>query len=144
MDKNKAKKELTTLLSKIYPKDSNIFEIIKKQAEQMVKDTINSMKYDFRPLNRHNDNYKGCFNLLAYDSLLDSTGNLWLIEINRGPDLKGLEANIGYDKSVEFFDEIFKLTLDNHYTDKIFPEVDIKNWKRIFIDYKPINLDLNC
>ena len=140
-DKEKAKLEHTTLLSKIYPSNSNAIPIIKKQAENIIKNTIDAVKYDLRPLNRFSKDYKGCFNLLAYDSLLDESGNLWLIEINRGPDLKGLYSNIGHDASVKFFDDILKLTIDHHYNDVVFPEAGISDWQRIFIEYKPIQIN---
>lgn len=140
-DKEKAKLEHTTLLSKIYPSNSNAIPIIKKQAENIIKNTIDAVKYDLRPLNRFSKDYKGCFNLLAYDSLLDESGNLWLIEINRGPDLKGLYGNIGHNASVKFFDDILKLTVDHHYNDVVFPEAGISDWQRIFIEYKPIQIN---
>ena len=136
-NKSEAKKELTNVLSKV---DNIDKESIMKQAENIIRDTINSVKYDLRPLNRHNDNYKGCFNLLAYDLLLDDNGILHLIEINRGPDLKGLEMNIGYEAMTSFFDEIFKLTLDNKYTNN---GCDVKYWKKIPITYNAINFPTN-
>jgi hypothetical protein len=115
----------TSLLSKMYK--NNIVKNIKKQAITIIEKTINSVKYDLRPLNRFSENYEGCFNLLAYDSMLDKNDNLWLIEVNRGPDLKGLELNIGLDKCKNMFEEMFKLCLNDHK--------DIKLWEKIKVEY---------
>lgn len=112
------KKDVTSMLSDIFTKNSPEFLEIKSQAINIVEKTIKSVKYDLRPLNRH-DNYKGCFNLIAYDTLLDNSGKLWLIEVNRGPDMVGLRYNIGEDGCYKMFDEIFKLAVDYHYTNDI-------------------------
>lgn len=127
--KTEEKRRLTSMLSKV---DNLNKKSIKAQAKNIIKDTINSVKYDLRPLNRHNENYKGAFNLLAYDLLLDDFGILNLIEINRGPDLKGLEANIGYNNMIGFFDGLFDLTLER--SDKV------ENWKKILIDYQAMKI----
>lgn len=128
--KSNMKGLLTTMLSKRKDIDG---KSVRGQAKKIIEDTINSVKYDLRPLNRHNENYKGAFNLLAYDLLLDDQGILHLIEINRGPDLKGLEMNIGYGNMVGFFDDIFKIVLDK--------EFNLDYWKKIKIDYDAIKID---
>lgn len=133
-DAESKKIECTDLLSNIYTHDSNKFQNIMYQVKNMTSKTIDCVKYDLRPLNRFEDNYKGCFNLLAYDTMLDDNGKLWLIEINRGPDIMGLWKNIGYEGCVKFFDYIFKQTIDTHYGD-----IDELNcdgeWEKINIDY---------
>jgi len=126
----------TDLLSNLFDQDSHQFRSIMDQATNITKKTINAVKYDLRPLNRHKDNYKGCFNLLAYDSMLDENGKLWLIEINRGPDIKGLERSMGYDKCVELFDEIFSITVDHHYCND---KKNITMFTKIPINYHAIN-----
>jgi hypothetical protein len=136
-DKHKEKRLLTDLLSNVYPKQSSKFIDIMNQGKHIIYNTVNSIKYDLRPLNRHNDNYKGCYNLLAYDTLLDSDNKLWLIEINRGPDIKGLQLTIGNDKSTEFFDEIFNIVLDPHIT---CTSNKPKYWSKLPIKYEPIKL----
>ena len=113
-DSVQEKKDVTCMLSDIYPINSIEFTNIRSQIKTIAKKTINSIKYELRPLNRH-DGFKSCFNLLAYDTLLDDTGKLWIIEINRGPDMVGLQYNIGYQGCYEMFDDIFKLSIDPHY-----------------------------
>jgi len=140
-DKVQAKKDLTGLLTDFYSKKSKQFRKIKCQIINMVKDTINSVKYDLRPLNRHRENYKGCFNLLAYDTMLDEKGRLWLIEINRGPDINGLYLNLGYEKSVKFFDDIFKITMDPYY--QCHKTEKVEDWERIPISYQSIRHEKN-
>jgi glutathione synthase/RimK-type ligase-like ATP-grasp enzyme len=113
-DAVQTKKDVTCMLSDLYPKDSVEYIGIKNQIELITKKTINSIKYDLRPLNRH-EGYKSCFNLLAYDTLLDNNGKLWVMEINRGPDMVGLQYNIGKQGCLEMFDEIFKISIDPYY-----------------------------
>lgn len=134
--KIKKQKELTRMLSHVYPKFTRKYHTVKKQAINIVTKTINAVKYDLRPLNRFSDNYKGCYNLLAYDSMLDEHDKLWLIEINRGPDIVGLTYNIGTDGCKNMFDEIFKLTIDKHYGDN--KNSNIKLFEKIDTDYQVI------
>lgn len=135
MNKDGVKFGLTTLLSNTMSRNSDIYNHVKHQATKIVEDTINSVKYDLRPINRHKDNFKGCFNLLAYDSMLDENNNLWLIEINRGPDIKGLQAHIGDDGCLKMFDEMFKISIDPHYGCE---DIILDKWKKIHINYDPI------
>lgn len=130
------KKDITCMFSDIYPKDSNEFNAIKLQIINIVKKTINSIKYDLRPLNRH-ENYKSCFNLLAFDSMLDDNGKLWIIEINRGPDMVGLRYNIGEVGCFNMFDEIFTLSIDKFYSESVVNNV--KNFEKIKIKYNIVN-----
>ena len=135
-NKDQVKKDLTTLMTKIHPRDSPEFIHIKTQMIDMVKKTLDSVKYNLRPLNRLSDSFKGCFNLLAYDTMLDENDKLWIIEVNRGPDIMGLWANIGTDKCVDFFDDIFKLTVDPHYICKNNGlNYNLPNWEEIPINY---------
>ncbi len=129
-------KELTCMLTDIHYKHGFKFRDIKKQAINIVSKTIDSVKYDLRPLNRFSKNYKGCFNFLAYDSMLDDNDKLWLIEINRGPDIVGLTHNIGTDGCQNMFDEIFKLTIDKHFTNN--DNNDIKLFEKIDMDYQVV------
>lgn len=133
-DSNAEKLKLTKLLSDIYPKHSFEFDYIKCQAKSIIEKTINAVKYDLRPLNRFTTNFKGCFNLLAYDSLLDDTGKLWFIEVNRGPDMIGLLNNLGFDNCTNLFDEIFNLTIDKHY--------NIDEYKLNFFEKIPIKYNI--
>ena len=78
--------------------------------------------------------------------MLDEKGNLWLIEINRGPDIKGLVANIGEKACQDMFDEIFKISIDPHYVDKdninkdsVDNDTKLKYFDRVLVDYKTIN-----
>lgn len=125
------KKESTSMLSLMM--NTKQFSNIMMQGTNIIKQTINAVKYDLRPLNRFADNYKGAFNLLAYDTLLDDQNKLWFIEINRGPDLKGLQMNIGNEHCGNMFDEIFKITLD-HNTD------NLKYFTKIPVDYNIVNI----
>lgn len=126
---------------------------IMEQFNEIVKTTIDSVMYNLRCINRFSDKYKGCFNLLAYDTQLDEDGKLWLIEVNRGPDLAGLAYNLTRDNFVNqdqinnkndnlwaitnFFDDIFYLTLDS-LKDKIDPDYQLRYFThKISFDYDP-------
>jgi hypothetical protein len=132
-NKEGAKSFFTDMFSTIYSKDSNMFKNVMEQAKDMMKKTVESVKYDLRPLNRHKDCYKGCFNLIAYDMMLDFNKKLYLIEVNRGPDIKGLLLNIGMHGCEKFFDEIFNITLDPHFEESKYQNTD--TWTKIPIKY---------
>lgn len=139
IDPIQVKKDVTCMFSDIYKKNSPEFVAVKSQIITIVKKTINSVKNELRPLNRH-ENYKSCFNLLAYDSLLDEDGKLWIVEINRGPDMIGLKYNIGEVGCYEMFDEIFKLSVDKFYPDCCnFNFNDIHLFEKINIKYNIVN-----
>jgi len=92
--------------------DPILYNSIKLQACDMIIKSINSVKYDVRPLNRL-VNDSSAFNLLACDTMLDTNNKLHLIEINRGPDLNGLYLSIGDEKITNIFTEIFDIVIDN-------------------------------
>jgi hypothetical protein len=96
--------------------DMNYDETLKsniiKQGENIIHNTINSIKYNIRHLNRFVDD-SIAFNLIAYDTMLDNNDKLHLIEINRGPDLHGLKLTLGEDKITSIFSEIFDIVIDN-------------------------------
>ncbi|MEX0595574.1 MAG: hypothetical protein WD512_03660, partial [Candidatus Paceibacterota bacterium] len=111
IDKTLYKQNLTALYSDLV--DPSSFKKVKDQARIIAKQTIDSVKYNLRPLNRYAKNgFKAGFNLLAYDTLLDDNNKLWLIEVNRGPDLVGLQTQYGDSICTEIFDEIFSLSVD--------------------------------
>lgn len=126
-----AAKNYTYIFPKYYDMQPNkvvTSQNIFNQFKNMVETTIDATKYNLRCLNRFSNNYKGCFNLLAYDTQLDVNGKLWLIEINRGPDLAGIAYNLTRDDFTgqdainntndnnwavtNFFDDIFHLSMD--------------------------------
>jgi hypothetical protein len=111
------RKEATGMLSNIFNKDE--LAKVLEQGKKMIIKTIEATKYELRPLNRFVDDFKGCFNLLAYDTMLDENNKLWLIEVNRGPDMMGLHENIGDAICEKMFDEIFSVTLDKWYGKKV-------------------------
>lgn len=125
------KKESTTMLSLLVNKKQ--FAHIMEQGINIIKQTINAVKYDLRPLNRYAKDYDGAFNLLAYDMLLDNNNKLWFIEINRGPDMKGLQMNIGNEHCKNMFDEIFNITIDKDVS-------NLKYFVKVPIDYNIVNI----
>jgi hypothetical protein len=92
--------------------DSALYDSIKSQAYEMIKKSINAVKFNIRPLNRL-VNESSAFNLLACDTMLDSNNKLHLIEINRGPDLYGLKLTVGENKITNIFSEMFDIIIDN-------------------------------
>lgn len=100
--------------------DMNYDETLKnniiKQGENIIHNTINSIKYNIRHLNRFVDD-STAFNLIAYDTMLDNNDKLHLIEINRGPDLHGLKLTLGEDKITSIFSEIFDIVIDKQLED---------------------------
>ncbi len=131
VDKLSEKSKFTNLLSKLYHRDSTTYKNIERQSYKIITSTINSVRSDLRPLNRFSDGFKNSFNLLAYDTLLDSDKNLWFIEVNRGPDLNALRIQIGDLKCEKMFDELFKITIDKYYNDSNLDMNDIEMWKKI-------------
>lgn len=129
-DTEKYKKNLTSMLSNIPSISTDLFLSIMSQGIEIIKCTIDGATKNLRSLNRYIKDYKCSFNLLAYDMLLDDMNKLWLIEINRGPDMVALLANIGYNNCVKFFDEIFSITIDPYYVEKNINN-DIKYWEKI-------------
>jgi glutathione synthase/RimK-type ligase-like ATP-grasp enzyme len=92
--------------------DDAVYNSIKSQAYEMIKKSIDSVKFNIRPLNRLINN-SSAFNLLACDTMLDSNNKLHLIEINRGPDLHGLKLTIGNTKITNIFSEMFDIIIDD-------------------------------
>lgn len=144
--KDYMKDKLTDMLHNIISRNSNEYNMLCRQAEHIVRDTINAVKYDLRPLNRYleqdgSNKFLGCFNLLAYDTLIDEDMRMWLIEINRGPDIKGLEKKIGTEGCKDMFDEIFSITVDPFYTDLNRDEINdnLVFFKKLNINYKVIS-----
>jgi glutathione synthase/RimK-type ligase-like ATP-grasp enzyme len=103
---------------------NNIFT----QANHIIKTTIDSVKYDIRHLNRFIDE-SSAFNLIAYDTMLDSNDKLHLIEINRGPDLLGLSLTLGDTKITNVFSEIFDIVIDNK------PNTELNYFTKFTIEY---------
>ena len=79
-DKLKQQKIHTTLFSKI-KHQHKFFNNIDTQIINIYRKTIDAVKNDLRSLNRYSNKYKGSFNLVAYNTLMDNTGKLWLIEL---------------------------------------------------------------
>ena len=67
---------------------------IKTQFLNICSQTIIATQNEFRAMNRGIKN-NAVFNLVAYDTLLDDSNILHLIEINRGADLVGLQKISG-------------------------------------------------
>lgn len=110
----KYKIENTMLMSRMFG-NSNFGSIIMSQGINIMTKVVESVRYDLRSLNRHVTDYKCAFNLLAFDTMLDDIGNLWFIEVNRGPDLVGLHLQLGDKACTDIFDEIFGITIDRYY-----------------------------
>jgi len=142
LDNEKLKMENTALLSILFKNNKQQVNNIMQQGMDIIKTTIEATKNDLRSLNRFTDNYKGSFNLLAYDTMLDRFGKLWFIEINRGPDMKGLLANIGDDGCTKLFDDIFSVTIDKHYPEyaSIGNNNNNKYLRKISINYDSVNI----
>lgn len=96
---------------------------INSQFLVICRDTINATKNEFRGINRFVKS-NACFNLVAYDTLLDETGKLHLIEVNRGADLVGLEI-IMKEKLIEVFTEIFDICVDGREELSYFENVEL-------------------
>lgn len=80
------------------------------QGQQIIHSTINSIKHNLRHINRFVPD-STAFNLIAYDTMLDDNDKLHLIEINRGPDLHGLQLTLGEEKITEIFSELFDIII---------------------------------
>lgn len=131
-DFKKMKDDHTCMFNDIYPKGSRFDERIREQILDITKNTVDCVKYDLRPINRFYENYESCFNILAYDTLVDNKGNLWLIEINRGPDMFALVSNYGSEGCQKMFEQIFNMTdIENKSG-----EIDTSLFDKIPISYK--------
>jgi glutathione synthase/RimK-type ligase-like ATP-grasp enzyme len=84
---------------------------IKEQGKNIIKTTVSKVKHELRPLNRFVPK-SSAFNLIAYDTMLDSNNKLHLIEINRGPDLFGLKFCLGDSLMEKIFSELFDIVVD--------------------------------
>jgi len=134
------KSKSTCMLNELLKDNDRLLNQIRKQGINIIKKTLESIKYELRPLNRFADGYKGCFNLLAYDTMLDYKENLWFIEVNRGPDMKALELNLGEKMCVDIFDEIFRVCVDRYYVDGI--DCDrLKYFSKVQLGYNVVELD---
>jgi hypothetical protein len=91
--------------------DKLLIKNIEKQFLNICNHTINATKNEFRGINRMVKN-NACFNLIAYDTLLDDNNILHLIEINRGADLVGLHRIVGDKTITEIFEELFDICID--------------------------------
>ncbi len=60
-------------------------------------------------LNRNNNEFKGCYQILAIDYLPVNKNNIKILEVNRGPGFKALKVNFNLE---DIFDEIFKVSID--------------------------------
>lgn len=89
-----------------------VYNDIILQAREIIKTSIELVKFNVRPLNRLIKN-SSAFNLLACDTILDTNNKLHLIEINRGPDLHGLQLTVGTEKITSIFSELFDIVIDN-------------------------------
>jgi hypothetical protein len=98
--------------------DDKLYDDIISQAHEIIKTSINAVKFNIRPLNRLVKN-SSAFNLLACDTMLDTNNKLHLIEMNRGPDLHGLNLTIGTEKITSIFSELFDIVIDNKQSNLI-------------------------
>jgi hypothetical protein len=105
------KSKYVTMLSML-KKGQKIRNNIIDQVHNIIKTTINNVAGNLRVINRHAHSKPKAYNMLAYDSLLDDNGKLYLIEVNRGPDMNGLLSSNGLNKCTAIFDELFSLVLD--------------------------------
>ena len=76
------------------------------------KDRLNPMNYD------------DSFQLIGYDYLIDEDMKVWLIEVNDHPYL-GIANQYIAGVMPKMLDDMFKLTLDIHYSTK--DTTDIEN-----------------
>lgn len=98
--------------------DQKLNTSINTQAHNIIKKSVDLVKFNLRPLNRFVQN-SSAFNILACDTILDDTGKLHLIEINRGPDLHGLKLSVETEKMTSIFSEIFDVVVDNKQHDLV-------------------------
>jgi hypothetical protein len=91
-------------------------KFIWNQFRNILNKTLNATRNEFRPLNRFINTTPISFNILAYDTLLDSENLLHLIEVNRGADLVGLQVLMNH-KIVSIFEEVFDICVDGKETD---------------------------
>lgn len=137
IDPNNAATDYTRLFPQDYDNNPNTItgitsDDVYKQYVEMLTKCVESVKDNLRCENRNSPKFKGCFNLLAFDTLLDSTGKLYLIEINRYIGLAGPAKTFDTDASDlfkniknvhgsginKFMDEVYKLSLDNILEEK--------------------------
>jgi hypothetical protein len=78
-------------------------------------------------LNKDNDKFKGCYQILAIDYLPVNKNDLKILEVNRGPGFKALKVN--FDLEI-IFDEIFKVSLDK-FDGKDFNDSELQFLNRI-------------
>ena len=111
-----ARGESTKDLDKIYT--CNFFDHydgdvadVRRQMNELAELTIKGYKNQIRCRNKF-ETYYGCFHLLAYDLMISDDGKLYILEVNTAPGLKGPRGTWGSEKLTEFFDDIFKLTID--------------------------------
>jgi hypothetical protein len=122
----------------------NFFDIYSKNKEKLNEEiknvcslTIKAYKEKIMCRNRNLNSFLGCFHILAYDFMMSANNELKLLEINTSPGWKGPRNVWGHNKLVDFFDDIFKLTIDkkiNAYkTNRT--DTDLKIFKQIYPTY---------
>jgi hypothetical protein len=109
-------------------------DTFKDQAMNIVSDTVSICAPKMKCLNRYSKDYKGCFNFLAYDLMMDDNGKLWLIEINRGPDMMALLNVLGHDSMKSIFKELTELAQGD--------ESNLNNFEKVALTDEYSNKDI--
>jgi hypothetical protein len=117
---------VTTLEDMNY--DKHFKNNIIQQGENIITNTLQSIKYNIRNLNRFVPD-SCAFNLIAYDTMVDDNDKLHLIEINRGPDLHGLLRTLGESKLTDIFGELFNIVIENNI------ENNLKYFQKYKLEY---------
>lgn len=118
-----------------------LYECIMRQGRDIIRNSIDAVKYDMRSLNRYAEDYKSCFNFLAYDMMLDADEKLWLIEVNRGPDINAMRLKYGETECIGFFDEMFGFAVDPFYTESGTGDIRLERFQQLPIEYEILNTD---
>jgi hypothetical protein len=72
--------------------------------------SILAIRNELNCINKLSENYKGCYHLIAIDYHVEKdTNNVYILEVNQGPGMKGLRINYGLD---EIYNNILGLTVD--------------------------------
>jgi hypothetical protein len=122
-DLNLKKYHHLTILDNIFSKQDKFY--ITSQIKTIINYTIESISHNLRTINRFKNSEKNYgFNLIAYDTLLDDRNNLWLMEINRGPDMNALNFLLGLENMIDIFSELFDIVVDHSLNLNFFTKLE--------------------
>lgn len=87
-------------------------EKILPKIKELIALTFEAVKHNLNPNDR-----KYCFEIFGYDFIIDSIGNVWLIEVNTNPCIE--ESSPLLKMLIpRMLDDAFKMTLDALYPSK--------------------------